>query len=117
MHIALKGIYSSELHAPELPSDPTCCAVLMSADIGEHGTPGSDRFNFHLVTPAFLMQHPETRWGHGYLLMPEFSWAEIEHRLEHLVATASAESWEAATQKLCRYLTWEYDDYQHKKNG
>ncbi len=112
MQIELKGVYSLELSEPELPADPTCCAVLMSADIGLLGTTGSDRFSFHVVTPAFLAHNPEVRWGHGYLLMPEFSWTEVNRMLSRLVFGASAATWDAAARKLCRYLEWEFDDYQ-----
>ena len=112
MQIELRGIFSPELNEPELPDDPKCCVVFMSADIGSAGSAGSDQFNFHVVTPAYLMQHPEVRWGQGYLLMPEFSWEEVTRMLERLVAGGSAANWEAAVQKLCRYLEWEFDDYR-----
>lgn len=112
MQIEVKGIYCLELCEPDSPADPTCCAVLMSADIGLVGTTGADRFRFHVVTPEFLAQNPEVRWGHGYLLMPEFSWTEVNRMLARIISRASAENWDAAAQKLCRYLEWEFDDYQ-----
>lgn len=112
MQIELKGVFSPELNEPELPSDPTSCVVFMSADIGVQGASGADQFNFHVVTPAYLAQHPEVRWGRGYLLVPEFSWADVKRMLERLVSGSSAANWESAVQKLCRYLEWEFDDYQ-----
>jgi len=44
--------------------------------------------------------------------MPEFSWTEVNRMLSRLVFGASAATWDAAARKLCRYLEWEFDDYQ-----
>lgn len=111
MQIELKGIFSPELNEPGMPEDPRCCAVFMSADIGERGTPAADQFNFHVVTPSYLLAHPEVRWGRGYLLMPEFSWREVSRMLERLVSGISAENWSVACRELSRYLDWEFDGY------
>lgn len=112
MRIELKGIYSPEYNAPHTPDEPDCCAVLMHADIGMAGGKGADNFTFTVITPNFLIKYPETRWGRGYLLMPEFSWPEIERMVNRLVSGISAESWEQATSQLCQYMDWEFENYQ-----
>jgi hypothetical protein len=113
MRIELKRLFSTEITPPEIPEDPTCCSVLIYADIGEAGKESADQFNFLIVTPLFLLAHPDVQWGKGYLLMPEFSWAEIENRVQQLVSSISADSWDEATNKLSKYLEWEFEDYQH----
>ncbi len=115
MHLEIKELFSTEFNEPETPNDPECCSVYMYADIGEKGIKGADQFNFRVVTPKFLVAHPEIRWGKGYLLMPEFSWQETERMLERLVSSISADSWEDAAKKLCNYLEWEFENYQPYK--
>ncbi|HEY8158194.1 MAG TPA: Imm8 family immunity protein [Methylobacter sp.] len=115
MCIELKGIFSTELNEPELPDDPECCAVNMFADIGTKGSDGSDQFNFLVVTPKFLIEHPEIRWSRGYLLMPEFSWQETRRMVERLASSISANSWEEAAKVLCNYMEWEFENYQPYK--
>ncbi|MFN0318406.1 MAG: Imm8 family immunity protein [Burkholderiales bacterium] len=112
MRIELKGIFSPELNAPHTLDDPECCAVFMYADIGTQGEPGADTFNFTVITPAFLAKNPEVRWGHGYLLMPAFSWREVERMVSRLVSGVSVENWEDAAKQLTRYMEWEFDNYQ-----
>lgn len=112
MRIELRGIFSIELNDPDLPVDPACCCVLMHADIGPGDSIGADQFNFYVVTPAFLLNHPEVRWGRGYLLMPEFDWNETKRMLERLIAGVRADRWEDATNQIGRFLEWEFDGYQ-----
>lgn len=112
MRIELKGIFSPELNEPQTPDDPECCAVLIYADIGEKGSEGADQFTFLVVTPKFLIANPETRWGRGYLLLPEFSWRETQRMVERLVSSVSASSWQEAAQNLSRYMEWEFEGYQ-----
>src|SRR5689334_15003332 len=106
MRIELKGIYSPEYNEPHTPDEPDCCAVLMYAGIGAAGHEGADCFNFTVVTPKFLAKWPETRWGRGFLLMPEFSWPETERMVSRLVSSVSAESWEGAVGQLSQYMKW-----------
>ena len=112
MRIELKALYSSDLEKPKLPDDPTCCMVGMCADIGTLGGAGADTFSFVVVTPAWLVAHPETRWAAGYLLMEEFSWAEVERMVGRLVSSTSAATWEEAAKSLGRFMQWEFENYQ-----
>jgi hypothetical protein len=112
MRLEVKSLFSIDLGEGELPGSPECCCVNIWADIGIQGKEGADQFNFYVITPAYLMTHPEVRWGRGYLLMPEFSWKEIKRMLERLVSSISASSWEEAAAKLCNYLEWEFENYQ-----
>lgn len=112
MHLEVKSIFSVELGKGEEPVSPNCCCVKISADIGVRGKEAADQFNFYAITPEFLVIHPEARWGRGYLLLPEFSWNEVERMLERLISSISANSWDDAAMKLCNYLEWEFENYQ-----
>ncbi|QLC74118.1 hypothetical protein LPB260_25820 [Pseudomonas sp. LPB0260] len=111
MRIELKKIYSLEYGKPNIPEEPDCCAILMHADIGTMGHEGADYFTFTVITPKFLEKWPETRWGRSYLLMPEFSWPEVERMVSGLVSAISADSWENAANQLCKYMEWEFENY------
>jgi hypothetical protein len=112
--VELKGVFSPELNDPEVPEDPSCCCIYMSADIGEAGREAADQFNFYVVTPRFLMEHPEVRWGRGYLLVPEFSWSVVERMLARLTSSVRAESWEGAVRELCKFVEWEFEGYDDR---
>lgn len=115
MGVELRALYSSELGKPQLPEEPECCAVLMYADVGRTGkaaTEASVTFNFTVITPSFLVKHPETRWAHSYLLVEAFSWNEVERMVYRLVSSVSADSWEKAAAQLSRYMICEFDNYQ-----
>ncbi len=113
MRIELKRIFSTQLNTSEIPEDPICCSVLIYADIGEVGKESGDQFHFLIITPQFLLTYPEVRWGKGYLLMPEFSWVDIENRVRQLVSSISVDTWDDAANKLSKYLEWEFEEYQH----
>jgi hypothetical protein len=115
MVLELRGIDAWGLRNPETPDDPECCCVLMSAHIGAKGSKGSDKFDFTVVTPKYLLECPETRWTRGDLFMPEFSWREVERMVGRLVSSISATSWEEAANKLSKYLIWEFENYQPTK--
>ena len=112
MRIELKALYSGDINKPQLPDDPTRCMTAMYADIGIQGEDGSDTFGFVVVTPLWLVAHPETQWARGYLLLNEFSWAEIERMVGRLVSSVSATKWEEAAKSLGRFMDWEFENYQ-----
>ncbi len=111
MKAELKGLTSPDLTKPHTPHDTGFCAVLMEADIGPKGSKGAEIFNFVVVTPRWLEANDECRWGKGYLLLPEFSWQEVERMLGRLVSGASGESWEEIANSLNKFMDWEFENY------
>lgn len=112
MHLEIKSIFSIELDKGEEPESPKCCCVSIRAQIGIRGKEASEQFNFYAITPEFLLESPEVRWGRGYLLLPEFSWNEVERMLERLISGISVDSWQDAALRLNNYLEWEFANYQ-----
>ncbi len=112
MVIELKSLFSLQLAKDEAPKYPDCCLVCVMADIGVKGKEGSDQFNFYVVTPKYLLNNSEVRWGRGYLLMPEFSWETIKKMVENITSTVCADNWEEAAEQLCKYFEWEFENYQ-----
>ena len=64
----------------------------------------------------FLVSNPETRWGRGYLILPQFSWAEVARMLARLLDFTRKESWDDVATELCKELGWEFENYQEFKN-
>ena len=108
----IKNIFSPDIDQVKLPEVPNNCAILIEIDIGLKGEEGADIFYFTAITPKAIAEHPEKRWGRGYLIMPIFSWGEIKKSLENLLMHCSGEDWNEISSKLSKELHWEYENYQ-----
>lgn len=113
----LVSLDSADLVRGELPLDPENCCVVLNAAIGPKGSPGAENFAFTVVTPRFLAEHGETRWGRGLLVVATFSWATVERMVERLLAHASAATWHEVAAKLNLELLWEFDNYTPSKEA
>ena len=96
MHIKLKELSCIDLSEDQLPDDPECCNIPMDAFIGLNDEPGADKFSFSVVTPNWLLENPEVRWGNGYLIVHAFTWQETRRMLKRLISHVSATTWEEA---------------------
>jgi hypothetical protein len=96
----------------DLPDDPKCCLVAVTARIGPSGGDAGDYFQFLVGTPAGLAKEEFSGWGTALLVVPEFSWGAVESALERLLAQCSAPTWEKVAEALSRYLMWEFENYQ-----
>jgi len=106
----LHHLSSPDLERGALPANPGSCAIAINAEIGL-ATGGADNFSFTVVTPDQTLTHDGYRWGRGYLIVHEFSWAEIERALAKLLLHADRESWRETAAVLAQNLHWEYDGY------
>ncbi len=68
----LVSLDSSDLPRGALPVDPENYCVVLNASIGSKGGAGADNFAFSVVTPRYLADHRETRWGRGLLLVDAY---------------------------------------------
>jgi Immunity protein 8 len=106
----LYHLYSIDLERPALPADPRDCEVLVQAEIGFGGLAGADEFAFSVVTPSRLVGDG-TRWGRGYLIVPEFSWQTVERAVERLLMHADRPTWAEAAAELTKEMRWEFEHY------
>ena len=111
----IKSIISPDLEYGALPTQPDNCSVFVEAEIGIKGKDGAEIFSFTVVTPTFLASNPETRWGRGYLIVKEFSWAHVESMLGRLLAHAHKDTWSEVADVLSKELNWEFENYQESK--
>jgi hypothetical protein len=110
LSVRLKKLHSPDLEVGLLPADPLNCRVLVQATIGPADLEGGDTFNFEVVTPNNLASLG-ARWGKGILILPAFSWTEIERFIGRLVANSSQDDWPSTAKALNQYLDWEFDGY------
>ena len=80
--------------------------------MGPRGEVGSEVFDVTVATPSALRHMPLPRWGHGLLLVQEFSWLQIDRSLERVLAQSQREAWAEVTAALRGYLHWEFESYQ-----
>ncbi|HPF75010.1 MAG TPA: Imm8 family immunity protein [Xanthomonadaceae bacterium] len=119
MLLELKSLSSPDLSNGEIPDDPKCCSVAIYAEIGPKGEAGAERFGFDVVTTDYLATNPVALWGKGCMILPEFSWDQIERLLARQIAQTTGSSWADAAMSLSRYMNWEFEDYRPypSKNG
>jgi Immunity protein 8 len=110
----LKKLQSLDVAAGEEPPDVENCSVLVQAIIGPEDTPGGDIFDFFVVTPSALATS-DARWGRGMLIVPSFSWPEIERMVGRLLAQAQRPTWDETARALNKELNWEFDGYVSRK--
>jgi hypothetical protein len=107
----LISLDSPDLRPDALPLDPENCSVVLNAAIGPQDSPGAENFAFTVVTPRYLADHSDARWGRGLLVVDVFSWQEVTHMVERLLAHASGSTWGEVAAKLNHELLWEFDNY------
>jgi hypothetical protein len=113
----LVSLDSPDLAPDALPLDPQNCSVVLNAAIGPKGSPGAENFAFTVVTPRYLAEHSEVRWGRGLLVVDVFSWADAKRMVERLLAHASGSTWSEVAEKLNHELLWEFDKYTPSKEA
>src|SRR4051812_38399776 len=95
----LISLDSPDLRPDALPLDPENCSVVLSAVIGPNGSPGAENFAFTVVTPRYLADHSDARWGRGLLVVNAFSWPSVTRMVERLIAHASGSTWGEVAEK------------------
>jgi hypothetical protein len=110
--IQLKALNHQDFVRGENPPDPENCCLTFAANIGSADSDGSDLFYFQVVTGAWLVDHAETRWGKGYLLVDRFSWDSVERMIARLVGSITSDTWHDAASQLSKYLDWEFENYR-----
>ena len=110
--LKLHAIESPNLEPPALPSNPENCRIAIQLLVGPPDEPGSESFQFLVVTPLWLADQQEVRWGTGLLIVPRFSWEVVEHSIAKLLAGTPSKSWNEAAISLSRSMAWEFENYQ-----
>ncbi len=100
----LKAISTADLPDMGLPADPADCAITVDVEVGPRDSDISEKFSFLVVTSQHLVRSELPRWGHGLLVVEEFTWAEVGQMVAVVIAAASRESWAESVIELRRIL-------------
>jgi len=97
--------------------NPEDCLVLVSVEIGPEYENGGNRFDFNVVTHAYLRRASESAWGRALLIVNKFEWVEIEKKIEDLISQNSVKTWNDGIKFLSLYMNWEYAGMVNSKGG
>jgi len=100
-----------DLARGQLPLDPTDCELTFTATIGPDGNCG-DNFRFVVITPSALARSQYTGWCKDYLMVQDFSWAQVDNYLANLLASVRGESWIDVAEQLHQFMDWEFYNYR-----
>jgi hypothetical protein len=100
------------------PKSPEDIYLAVDVSIGTKDETGSDYFQFLVLSPRSLNKYKDQiseRSANRALLLTEFDWDTVIKYIHGKVAQCSGESWEESATSLCRFFSWEYEDYQEEK--
>lgn len=106
----LVSLTCESLARGQVPLDPADCELTFTALIGTDGA-GGDNFQFVVVTPSALARSQYTGWCKGYLLVQDFSWAQVDNYVANLLASVRGESWADVAKQLHQFMDWEFYNY------
>ena len=97
------------------PNDGSPAMLAMTASIGERGDDAADNFQLIVCNAAWnATQVPNGSglWPRGMLIGETITPGHVQKLLEALVFQfRRSHSWTDFTERLRRYLLWEYEDY------
>jgi hypothetical protein len=108
----LKSIISPDLEYGKFPEDIEDCSVFIQLTIGPKENAGEEIFSFTAVTTKYISNNFKSSWGRGYLILKEFSWQEIEQRIDKFLNLCWADDWNGVINKLKNELHWEFENYK-----
>jgi hypothetical protein len=76
---------------------------------------GEESFDFTICTPKWLdenLKEGDVLVGRHYIFVKQYNYAQIRSRIEKVVNSSSAESWQQVGAKLGRLGLWEFEDYR-----
>ena len=109
----LKSLHSPDLPQRQEPVDPAEASVLFEATIGPKDQADAAVFSFVAITPHALGRDQGTRWGRGYLILNNVSWAGVEAVVRDLLLHCSGDNWAQVAEKLNREMHWESRPTEH----
>jgi len=107
----LVSLTCESLARGQVPLDPADCELTFTASIGTDGVRG-DNFQFTVVTPSALARSQYTGWCKDYLMVQDFSWAQVDNYVANLLASVRGESWDDVAKQLHQFMDWEFYNYR-----
>lgn len=83
-----------------------------TACIGTEESSACDNFDFTVISPKALEKKLSTTkliHGRAYFILMEFNYQVLKERLNDIVSSCQAETWDEIALKLSPYFYWEYE--------
>src|SRR5205814_6169217 len=97
----------------EGPDERAADSEMDDAAIGPKDQADAAVFSFVAITPHALGRDQGTRWGRGYLILNNVSWAGVEAAVRDLLLHCSGDNWAQVAEKLNREMHWESRPTEH----
>jgi hypothetical protein len=97
------------------PSNREHFAVNVTASIGGSDGPGQDLFRFVVCSPSWMeneVSGGEYYWLRDYLLITRWDFDLVAKAVTKLCTSIEESDWRGVTEKLSRYMRWEFEDYR-----
>ena len=115
----LKGIENNSSYDLDpvtyIPDDFEDFSCRFTLRIGPAKEKGQDLFYLTICTPNYLARGVHRDgfiWGRHHLIVPEYNVKAITAVLTKFVEVCDGETWREVADKLCRLMSWEFEDYQ-----
>ena len=97
-----------------VPENGECFSIEIQVDVGIKGQEGAEIFSFNVCTAKWLEENykDEIVFLRHIILVPYFNYEMLKNRIEKLIKSIHAETWNEYAEKLSRYGYWEFEDYQ-----
>jgi hypothetical protein len=97
------------------PRDPEYFGLLVDARIGPADGPGATLFQFSVCSPSWMENEVaagEYYWLRHYLLITRWDYDLVVGAVTKLCTSIEGSDWRGVTEKLSRYMRWEFEDYR-----
>ena len=97
------------------PSDEEKFSIHLRLIAGPKGLAGEESFDFTVCTPKWLdenLKESDVLVGRHYIFVKRYDYAQICKKIEKIVNSCAAESWQQVGPKLGRLGLWEFEDYR-----
>lgn len=96
------------------PDDTEDFCVAAEAMIGLEESDGADIFSFDVCTPEWFRKNrlEKAAFGRSIIFVNEYDEESIKRLVIEIVRQTNGANWAEIASKLCRYMRWEFEDYQ-----
>ncbi|MCO8251929.1 Imm8 family immunity protein [Comamonas thiooxydans] len=106
------GSENLEIYTPEVSGN---FCVWLNLTIGLENIDGGDLFQVGICTTSWLEHQTLAKDFYiprHMIIVNEFDYKLIKSTIDEIISSAERPTWEQSLQILCRFFSWEYEDYQ-----
>ena len=96
------------------PDEPNYFGMWVNLRVGPDDSSAADDYRLFVCSPKWLERECSSRtvvWGRHMLIVSEYDFHLIKSTIEQCVSGCHGENWTKIAQKVARYASWEFEDY------